>query len=57
MPRLVLISDTHNQHNDMPPIPEGDILIHAGDMTGLGALECRSGPVYSDRIMAALAFT
>lgn len=36
MPRIVAISDTHN-HIDFP-IPEGDILIHAGDLTGMGRL-------------------
>jgi len=36
MPRLVAISDTHNQHKKMLPIPDGDILIHAGDFTVMG---------------------
>ena len=36
--RLVCISDTHGQHNKMPPIPEGDVLVHAGDCTGSGTL-------------------
>lgn len=32
--RLVLISDTHSQHNDLPkPFPKGDVLIHCGDFT------------------------
>jgi Icc-related predicted phosphoesterase len=31
--RIIAISDTHNRY---PRIPEGDILIHAGDLTGLG---------------------
>ena len=35
--RLVLISDTHNDHSHMH-IPEGDVLIHAGDMTENGSL-------------------
>ncbi|MBU1428970.1 metallophosphatase domain-containing protein [Myxococcota bacterium] len=34
--RLVLMSDTHRRHPDIPEIPEGDILIHAGDFTGRG---------------------
>ena len=38
MPRLVLISDTHGCHEQMPPIPDGDILIHAGDLTRHGTL-------------------
>ncbi len=33
--RLVIISDTHGQHWEMS-IPEGDILIHAGDITLFG---------------------
>jgi Icc-related predicted phosphoesterase len=32
---LVLISDTHRQHREIT-VPEGDILIHAGDITGHG---------------------
>ena len=36
--RLVCISDTHSLHADMPPIPNGDVLIHAGDCTGTGSL-------------------
>ena len=35
--RIVCISDTHEQHKKMVhPIPEGDILIHAGDATWKG---------------------
>jgi Icc-related predicted phosphoesterase len=33
--RLVLISDTHGLH-DKVKVPEGDILIHAGDLTNVG---------------------
>jgi predicted phosphodiesterase len=36
MPRLVCISDTHELHNNLA-LPEGDILIHAGDWTYVGA--------------------
>lgn len=36
--RLVCISDTHGQHDKMPPIPEGDVLVHAGDCTECGTL-------------------
>lgn len=32
MPRLVCISDTHNRHASLI-VPDGDILIHAGDAT------------------------
>lgn len=33
--KLVLISDTHNKHLDVD-VPEGDILIHAGDVSSRG---------------------
>lgn len=32
MPRIVCISDTHNLH-DRIDVPDGDVLIHAGDFT------------------------
>lgn len=32
--RIVCISDTHNQ---TPKLPQGDVLIHAGDMTKQGS--------------------
>ena len=38
MPRIVCISDTHNCHEQMV-IPEGDILIHAGDATIRGTFK------------------
>ncbi len=34
--RLTLLSDTHGLHNHLPPLPEGDILIHAGDVSNRG---------------------
>ncbi|KAH0585990.1 putative rhamnogalacturonate lyase C [Termitomyces sp. J132] len=34
--RIVCISDTHSHHADIPRLPEGDILIHAGDLTHSG---------------------
>ncbi len=37
--RLVCISDTHSMHWNMPAIPDGDVLIHAGDSLGQGTLE------------------
>lgn len=37
--RLVLISDTHNQHLALPPLPSGHAIIHAGDITGSGTLD------------------
>ena len=35
MKKLIFISDTHNQHNKIE-IPEGDIIIHCGDVSGRG---------------------
>lgn len=32
MPRIVLLSDTHDLHREAD-VPDGDILIHAGDFT------------------------
>ena len=37
--RVICISDTHNLHNKIKHIPEGDILIHAGDFTESSTLE------------------
>lgn len=34
MTRFVLISDTHNTK---PPLPLGEVLVHAGDLTGSGS--------------------
>ncbi|KAG5646153.1 hypothetical protein DXG03_004206 [Asterophora parasitica] len=34
--RLVLISDTHSTHSSQPALPDGDILIHSGDLTHSG---------------------
>ncbi|KAG8774416.1 hypothetical protein FRC12_001985 [Ceratobasidium sp. 428] len=34
--RVVCISDTHGTE---PPVPEGDILIHAGDLTDIGSAD------------------
>lgn len=36
--RIVCISDTHERHNQLA-IPEGDVLIHAGDATFQGKVE------------------
>lgn len=35
MPRIVLLSDTHNCNQEIS-VPDGDILIHAGDATNRG---------------------
>lgn len=37
--KLVAVSDTHGQHWEIPHIPDGDVLIHAGDSLGQGTLE------------------
>lgn len=37
--RLILISDTHSCHDELGELPEGDVLIHAGDMTNQGTFE------------------
>lgn len=34
--RIVNISDTHNMHDRIGKVPDGDVLIHAGDMSGVG---------------------
>ncbi|HNC86640.1 MAG TPA: metallophosphoesterase, partial [Agitococcus sp.] len=36
--KIVVISDTHGLH-DLLTIPDGDILIHCGDMTEYGLIE------------------
>ncbi|MBI3568129.1 MAG: metallophosphatase domain-containing protein [Gemmatimonadetes bacterium] len=37
--RLIILSDTHGLHDAIGTVPDGDVLIHAGDMTGRGTLE------------------
>jgi Icc-related predicted phosphoesterase len=34
--RLVCISDTHSQHHRLGTLPEGDVLVHAGDVSRRG---------------------
>src|SRR5262245_43903040 len=36
--RVVAIADTHGLHARMPSVPDGDLLVHAGDLTGRGSL-------------------
>jgi Icc-related predicted phosphoesterase len=38
MPKIVCLSDTHNR-NEQINVPDGDILIHAGDATGRGTID------------------
>jgi Icc-related predicted phosphoesterase len=37
--RFVCLSDTHSRHAKLPPIPKGDVLLHAGDFTNVGTLD------------------
>lgn len=39
MTTFVFISDTHNRRTSLPPIPYGDVLVHAGDGTMKGTAE------------------
>lgn len=41
--KIVCISDTHLLHRNLRYMPEGDILIHAGDITMQGSLEAIQG--------------
>ena len=34
--RLVVISDTHGLHNRIEGLPDGDVLVHAGDFMNSG---------------------
>lgn len=34
--RFVVISDTHGFHRDLPRLPKGEVLIHAGDISNMG---------------------
>lgn len=37
--KIVMISDTHGLHSLMKPLPQGDVLIHAGDCLNSGSFE------------------
>ena len=37
--RIVCMSDTHGKHRDIPFLPSGDILVHAGDFTKCGEMD------------------
>ena len=37
--KIVCISDTHSLHWHIPELPDGDVLIHAGDSLGQGTLD------------------
>lgn len=36
--RIVCVSDTHARHH-LTEVPDGDVLVHAGDITRRGKLE------------------
>jgi len=36
--RIVALADTHSRHHQLK-VPDGDVLIHAGDLTQMGTLE------------------
>ena len=47
--KLVLISDTHSMH-DKVKLPDGDVLVHAGDLTGMGTVaECQQALNWLDK--------
>ena len=57
---VVCIADTHNSHESIPPLPSGDILIHAGDLTQAGtedelfsALDWLSSQPHSHKLFTA----
>jgi Icc-related predicted phosphoesterase len=37
--RIVAVADTHLFERDLPPLPRGDVLVHAGDLCRRGDLE------------------
>lgn len=37
--RIVAIADTHMFHQDLNPLPRGDVLVHAGDLARFGSFE------------------
>lgn len=39
MLRIVAVADTHTFERDLGPLPEADVLVHAGDMLRFGTLE------------------
>ena len=40
MVRFVVVSDTHNRQESTPiNVPDGDVLLHCGDLTQLGRSE------------------
>lgn len=46
--RVVCISDTHEKHRELGELPEGDLLIHAGDVSMIGAWDARGAEACAD---------
>ena len=36
--RVVVLSDTHGRHDELPILPKGDVLLHLGDVANQGSL-------------------
>lgn len=36
--KIVFISDTHGRHDKLGALPDGDVLVHAGDCTNIGEI-------------------
>ena len=36
--KIVCLSDTHGRHREIPDLPDGDVLLHAGDACNFGTL-------------------
>ncbi|MCR4849544.1 MAG: hypothetical protein K5920_11940 [Bacteroidales bacterium] len=41
--RLIHLSDTHGLHEQLPDLPEADIVAHTGDITENGTIEEAEG--------------
>ena len=37
--RIVAVADTHLFTKSLPPVPKGDVFVHAGDLIRRGTLE------------------
>uniref|UniRef100_A0A7S0ZVA7 Calcineurin-like phosphoesterase domain-containing protein n=1 Tax=Noctiluca scintillans TaxID=2966 RepID=A0A7S0ZVA7_NOCSC len=37
--RFVIVSDTHNRHDELGTLPDGDVLLHAGDWSTQGTVQ------------------
>ena len=50
--QIVFISDTHSLHNRLGVLPEGDILVHAGDFTRSRPAKPEEYKEFSDWLVA-----